>query len=114
MLAAMQMTTDVSEEVTILSLDGDLNATNSRDVESYLSNIIDEGNRKLLINLDGLNYISSAGLRVMLMANKKLKNAEGELKLCGLNDTVKEVFEIAGFHMILNIYVNQEEALRDF
>ena len=100
--------------IKVLSLEGDLNATHSRDVETRINQMIMGGNKKLVVNLDKLNYISSAGLRVFLSANKLMKKKEGELRLRCLNNTVKEVFEISGFHMIFPIFQTEEEALSDF
>ena len=100
--------------IKVLALEGDLNAANSREVETRLNQMIMGGNKKLVVNLDKLNYISSAGLRVFLSANKLMKKKEGKLVLCGLNNTVKEVFEISGFHMIFAIFSTEEEALSDF
>ncbi len=91
-----------------------MNANTSGQAETRIDQLIMGGNKKLIINLDDLNYISSAGLRVLLSANKLMKNKEGEIRLCGLNDTVKEVFEISGFHMIFPIFQSESEALSGF
>ncbi|MDH3651321.1 MAG: STAS domain-containing protein, partial [Saprospiraceae bacterium] len=93
---------------------GDLNANTCGDAETRLNQLILGGNTKLIVNLDNLNYISSAGLRVFLITNKLIKKNEGALRLCCLNDTVKEVFEISGFQMIFDIFRSEEEALENF
>ncbi len=67
--------------------------------------------RKLILNLENLDYISSAGIRVMLKTTKDLKRMEGNIVLCALQDYVKEVFEIAGFDGYLNIEHNLEAAI---
>ena len=61
-----------------------------------------------------LDYISSAGLRVLLAAAKQLKTTNGELRLCNLNEVVQEVFAISGFDMILPISESESEALEGF
>ena len=110
----MKMSTHVTDTIKILSIEGDLNANTCGDAETRLNQLILGGNTKLIVNLDNLNYISSAGLRVFLITNKLIKKNEGALRLCCLNDTVKEVFEISGFQMIFDIFRSEEEALENF
>ena len=76
--------------------------------------LIDAGTSRILIDFEALEYISSAGLRVLLATAKKLKSAGGDLKICSLNDTVQEVFDISGFSSILTVSANPEEALASF
>lgn len=103
-----------SDNIKVISIEGDLNANTSAEVETKLNQLIMGGNIKLIVNLDQLNYISSAGLRIFLVANKLIKKKNGVLRLSNLNSTVKEVFQISGFHMIFEIFATEEEALKDF
>lgn len=66
---------------------------------------------RVLVDLTGVHYISSAGLRVLLALAKDINRRQGVLRLCGLTETVREVFDIAGFSQIFQIYPTQEEAL---
>ena len=72
-----------------------------------------EEEKDFVIDFAGLDYISSAGLRVILATTKKLKEKEGKLLLSSLKDIVKEVFEISGFTAIIPIYDSVETALTD-
>ena len=65
--------------------------------EQKLFECIENGTQRLILDFQDLDYISSAGLRVILKATKNLKSAEGKLVLCAMQDYVKEVFEISGF-----------------
>ena len=103
-----------SNNIKVVSIEGDMNANTSDLAENKLHQLIMGGNKKLVVNLDKLNYISSAGLRVLLSANKLIKKQEGSIRLCGLNHTVKEVFHISGFHLIFPVFENEEEALKNF
>ena len=67
----------------------------------------------MIIEFKDLDYISSAGLRVILKATKALKREEGRIMLCDMQDYVKEVFEISGFTAIIPIYDSVEAALTD-
>ena len=72
---------------------------------------MDQGEKVVIVDFAGLDYISSAGLRSILSASKKLKGKEGSILLASLKDIVKEVFEISGFSTILPIYESVEIAL---
>lgn len=97
--------------VAILTLNGRLDAYSSNELERSISTLIDNGSVRIVVNFDGVDYISSSGLRVMLASLKRLKKAEGDLKLACLKPYVKEVFDIAGFTQLFNIYEQEEEAV---
>ncbi len=106
----MQITQKQEGKVHIFSLNGRFDAHSAGAVENELNLVISKGEHNLLVDLDGVEYISSAGLRVLLAATKKLKKEKGEIKLCCLKPYVKEVFDIAGFTQIFKIYNTVEEA----
>jgi anti-sigma B factor antagonist len=110
----VELNTYSNNTIKILAVSGEMNAVTSKEVENRLTNLIMGGNKKLIVNLAGLNYISSAGLRVFLAGNKLIKKQKGELRISNLNDLVKEVFEISGFTMIFDIYPDEAAALEDF
>ncbi len=110
----MEIKTTETGDVNVIEVTGHLDTNTSPDAESTINALIDSGARKVLINLSALEYISSAGLRVLLATAKKLKASGGDLKICSLNDTVQEVFDISGFSSILAISKDQEEALASF
>jgi anti-anti-sigma factor len=68
----------------------------------------------LLVDFKALDYISSAGLRVLLATAKRLSSEGGSLRICHLNDTVREVFEISGFSTIFSVFDTEAEALEGF
>ena len=84
-----------------ITLVGRLDTTTSPDLEKELQTALD-GVEELTFDFTDLEYISSAGLRVLLTAQKKM-NRQGEMVITGVNDTVNEVFEITGFCDILTI-----------
>ncbi|MBA7487330.1 putative anti-sigma factor antagonist BtrV [subsurface metagenome] len=110
----MQISRKEEKGIHIFSLDGRFDAHSAGDVEKELNLTMSKGARKLLLDMDGVEYISSAGLRVLLAVAKKLKKEEGEIKICCLKPYVKEVFDIAGFTQIFKIYDTTEEAIQEF
>jgi anti-sigma B factor antagonist len=110
----MEISTSESGDVQILSFQGNLDTNTAPDAESEINGLIDGGVQKLLVNFEKLDYISSAGLRILLATAKKLKASSGDLKICCLNQTVQEVFDISGFATILSVSSSEEEALGAF
>ncbi len=97
--------------VKILALAGRLDAYSSNEVEKSITGLIDEGCVRIVVNFEGVEYISSSGLRVMLATLKRLRKLNGELSLACLRSYVKEVFDIAGFTQLFAIYDREAEAI---
>ena len=76
---------------------GRVDSTTAPALETHLFGLVDRGARALLVDFAGVDYISSAGLRVMLLLARRLRDQRGRLTLCSLNDAVRQVFELAGF-----------------
>lgn len=92
---------DLQDDALTVSLEGRLDTTTSPDFENELKESL-EGVKTLVFDFEKLEYISSAGLRVMLSA-QKIMNKQGEMTIKNASDDVLEVFEITGFIDILNI-----------
>jgi anti-sigma B factor antagonist len=109
---------DIIEEhqsgVNIFKLNGRLDSNTSQGFEKKIFQAIDDGSKNMIIDFKNLEYISSAGLRVILKATKALKREEGKMMLCDMQDYVKEVFEIAGFDSFLPIVGTMDDALQAF
>lgn len=101
-------------EVTIIAIDGSLDTNTSKEAGDQLTKLVNEGNTKILVDLSNLDYISSSGLRVFLATSKKLKPLKGQMRVCGLNEIVNEIFEISGFTLIINVFKTIEEAKAGF
>ena len=110
----MQIAVKTANEVKVLAFEGSLDTQTSPEAQTQLNQLIDGGDKKILVNFEKLHYISSAGLRILLAAAKQLKTADGELRICDLNEVVKEVFDISGFSTIFKIFENETEALDSF
>ena len=97
--------------VQIFSIKGRMDGVSAPEFEKKLGDLIDKGEKNFVIELGGLDYISSAGLRSILATAKKLKAQDGTIVLCRLRDMVKEVFEISGFIAIIPVTDSVEKAL---
>src|SRR5215467_13537008 len=109
----MEITERRSAEIVTLSLSGRLDATTAKAFEEKILAQIESGDRRFVIDLAQLDYVSSAGLRVFILAAKRLDSMNGKIVLCSLKDPVREVFDIAGFSSIFSIYGSHDEATKN-
>ena len=110
----MQVSTRTRNDVTIAAIAGSLDSNTSAEAQQQLDAILAGGARKVAIDFSALDYISSAGLRVLLGVAKQLKGSGGTLRTFGLNDSVREVFDISGFSTILSAYPTESDAMKGF
>ncbi|THF76864.1 STAS domain-containing protein [Cohnella fermenti] len=107
----MDVTIEKQGEVRIIRIGGRLDGTTMQQLEAQFLELAGSGCSRFVFDLTELDYISSAGLRVMLLAVKKTKAAGGRLALYGLNDNVSEIFRISGFSTIFSLFGTSAEAL---
>ncbi len=91
----MEIREDRREALLIVAPQGRIDSNSSGAVEAAL--VAHAGEARLLVDLQGVEYISSAGLRVFLILARKVKESGGRLALCGLGASVRQVFDLAGF-----------------
>ncbi len=97
--------------IAIFSLNGRLDSNTSPEFDEKITDSIENGARFIVVDCKNLDYITSAGLRILNKTAKKLKQLDGEIVLCSMEDYVKEVFEISGFDTFLPIVPDLETAL---
>lgn len=107
----MQVTEEKDGDALILVLEGRLDSTTSADFEKQIVGAIRNNEKHIVIDLDGVDYISSAGLRAVLIGAKQMSAGYGKLALCGLNEKIREVFHMSGFDKILTILPTRSEAV---
>ena len=110
----MPIATESAANAQIVSLQGQINSTNAAITEAEILALVMAGHKNLLLDFSGLDYISSAGLRLVLVVAKRLKQDNGQLLLCGMQSHIREVFDISGFLAILNVVETRSEALARF
>ena len=109
----MEISEERKDGFLIFCLEGRLDATSSKMFEEKILAVIDAGETRFVVDLSRLNYVSSAGLRVFLLASTRLKPTGGKVVLCSVQDPVKEVFDIVGFSSIFSISNSKDEALQN-
>ena len=88
-----------------------LDSSNAHAFHEELESATDTARRAVVVDMDGLAYISSAGLRVIMQAVRKMQRQGGSLALCSLSHDVRVVFETSGFDQLVDIHPSRAEAV---
>lgn len=110
----MEVTTRTAGDVTIVAISGSLDSNTAPQAKPALDAVGTSPARKVAVDFSGLDYVSSAGLRILLGLAKQLTAKGGALRTFGLNQSVREVFEISGFATILKAFPSEADALNGF
>lgn len=97
---------------TVLHVHGRIDTITAGDFEAQIMSVLQPG-ICMVIDCSGLDYISSSGLRVFLVAQKKINADKGQLKLSSLQPAIREIFDISGFSTIFEIHPDTESAAKD-
>lgn len=121
----MEITERRTADIVTLGLSGRLDTTTAKAFEETILGRIESGDRRFIIDLAQLDYVNSAGLRVFVLAGKRLDSANGKLVLCGFKktipyytlnrpqDPVREAFDVTGFSSIFSTYGSHDDAIKD-
>ena len=103
-----------ANDVTILKVSGYLDTTTASELETALYGLLKKDRCKIVVDLTGVTYISSAGWGIFIGEIKEIRSRGGDLKLAGMVGDVFEVFQLLEFQTILESYPSSEEAIEAF
>lgn len=107
----MAMTESKENGITILAINGNLDADGTASMEEKVVALLESGETQLLFDFSGLDYINSSGLRVLVLAYQRLKKSSGKVAICGVKDYIQEVFEVSGYDKIFPLFTERTDAL---
>ncbi len=111
----MSISEDQKGDVVIVHLEGRFDAGTSGKIEQYLRDKLDKGHTKLVLDMEKTPFIASAGLRVVLVIVKSLRQEKtGDMYIAGMQDSVRRVFEISGMDRVLKLFDSVDEAVEAF
>lgn len=118
MLKKFDLTTTVDTadglQVHIVQIQGYLDSSTFQELQDHLQSLIDQGVCRLIVDFEQLNYISSAGLGVMMGMMQEVRRHDGDLKIVRLSEKIRNLFEMLGFSRMILIYDDLEEAKQAF
>ena len=97
----------------VVEVEGRIDGATAGDLENSMMAEVEDTDKVVVCDLNGVSYVSSAGLRAILVVAKRLSKQSVEFSICGLNGPVAEVFHISGFDRIFKVYEKREEALAE-
>ena len=108
------MNIDVMKEndIEIVRLEGKVDFATAGALDAKLTELVDGGAVKLLLNFKSVPFIASAGLRVLLKCAQRVQPQGGSVRLCGTNEVVREVIEVSGFDTVFKMSETEAEALQ--
>jgi anti-anti-sigma factor len=98
-----------SDGLVTVRIEGRIDSLTSQTIQQYLENLTESGERRIILDFSQINYISSAGLRILLLIQKQLKKVEGEIVLCNLSPAIADVFRMSGFYALFRVLHSPEE-----
>jgi stage II sporulation protein AA (anti-sigma F factor antagonist) len=110
----MPVTIERQGDTLIAAADGRVDSTNASTFQDELTAATDGNDHSVILDLGGLSYISSAGLRVILLVAKTLQTKGARFAVCSPSDQIREIFEISGFSQIIPVYGSGDEAITAF
>jgi len=113
----MEIKNKIYGDVLVLSPEGRIDHANSEDFRNSLAPFIDRcksGGERMVLDLAGVDYISSAGLRCFMLAEKQAKSQGGTIVVAGMQPVVNEIFEISRFTLVFDTFATVREAIAKF
>ncbi len=105
------LTSDSGIEVVLIKVEGDIDAYTARTLDKTLNDLLAQGHNRLVLDASHMDFISSAGLRVITFAQREAQQQGGEVRVFGLNAQVRRVFEMACLDECLYLSDTRQEAL---
>lgn len=97
-----------------VKISGYLDSSTFPQLQSHLDNLLKQGNHYYLLDLQELDYISSAGLGVLMGILREVREKQGDLKIINMSEKIERVFYLLGFSRLMKVYPTEEEALDSF
>lgn len=101
------------ENVLVAEIEGRIDGVTAQEFEATVTSNIPEGGTPVVCDLSSVSYVSSAGLRAILVIAKRLSKTEASFSICGLSGSVAEVFRVSGFDKIIKVHGSREDALAE-
>jgi anti-sigma B factor antagonist len=103
-----------NQAIAVLEPVGYINAHTARHFEDALQKLIDENQLNIVINCRALSYIASAGLGVIMGCIDQIRESNGDIRLCSMNETVFNIFDVLGFTQLYSIFDSEDTAVNSF
>ena len=98
-------------DVTVVAPEGTIDLDTSKILKEELNGLIDTGRTAIVVDFSGVDFMTSTGLGVLVWFSKRVKEVDGKIALCALNDDIQDIFDTVGFTAFFDIHQSADEAL---
>lgn len=98
----------------ICAIEGDIDIARSPELRKFFDSLIKKNEKKVLVDFAGVSYIDSSGLATLIEMHQRLKKSGGSMRCCGMNQKIKNTFEITKLHKLFEIFDDRQGALAGF
>ena len=113
-MASLLINTDTTQPVAIMQIKGRVDSESAPELDSALTNLLDSNKSKIVLNLQAVEYLSSAGLRALVKALKSAKSAGGDLHLASVSEPIEVVLRTVGMLQLFEMYLSEQDAVLGF
>jgi anti-sigma B factor antagonist len=113
-MSTLSIETDNAQSVSVVKVKGRVDSESAPELDTALTNLLNDEHNKIILNLQGVDYISSAGLRAMVKAYQTAKKAGGDVYLASISEPIEVILRTVGMMQIFKMYATSEEAAAGF
>jgi anti-sigma B factor antagonist len=113
-MSALAIVSEAAESVTVLTVKGRVDSESAPELDSALSKLLNENKNKIVLNLQGVDFLSSAGLRAMVKALKEAQKSGGDVRLATVSSPIEVILRTVGMLQMFKLFSTTEEAAAGF
>jgi len=113
-MANLSIVTDNTQEVAVMRVKGSVDSDTAPELDSALENLLIGNKNKIVLNLEAVEYLSSAGLRALVKALKDAQKSGGDLRLATISEPIEVIFRTVGMLQMFKMFPNDKEAVASF
>lgn len=113
-MSNFSLETDTRQDISIMKVRGRVDSETAPELDEALVGLLQQERNKIVLNLHGVEYMSSAGLRAMVKAYQAAKKSGGDLRLAAVSDPVEVILRTVGMMQMLQMYPTDQEAVASF
>ena len=110
----MNVSTIAEEEVCVVSVAGDVDASNVGDLRAALDDLVVQGQRNFVVDLTSVGFMDSSGLATLVQLFKRVRIGEGDVRVCGLSPKVERVYKLIRLDRVFDTFASRDEAVHSF
>ncbi len=113
-MSTLSITTENTQSASVMTVRGRVDSETAPELDGALSKLLNDNRNRIVLNLQGVGYLSSAGLRAMVKALKDAQKSGGDVRLAAVSEPIEVILRTVGMMQMFRMYSSSEEALAGF